>query len=206
VQDVYAEAAKKLYQHTMYAPPTPFAPPGVAGNVPPVVAGQPMGPALTNVVEGEFVVVPPPQPVLAPSAPVPPPAHLGPDASKNEAELTAEYIELRNAKKSMAERQAEELAPYNDRMIAIEQTMLARLNASGVESVRTTEGTAFKKMTTRYNVEDAEKLFPWIEANGQTDMLARSVKQDAVREYFETTGHLPPGIGVFSQIGVQFRK
>lgn len=129
-----------------------------------------------------------------------------PDDAKTEADLTEEYIALRDRKKEVADRHVDELAPLNDRMGAIEQLVLARLNASGVESVRTTKGTAFKKTTTRYNVADGEKLFQWIEANGRLDMVTRGIRQEAVREFAEETNSLPPGLDVFSQVVVQFRK
>lgn len=199
----------------MAVPPNPFvvqpAPYGVpAFQVPPAADPYAQLAQQTqqdpNIIDAQFTVVPPPQPVLAPGMPPSAPTTLGPDAGKTEADLTEEYIGLRDAKKAMAERHANELAPISDRMGAIEQTMLARLDASGVQSLRTTMGTVFKKLTTRYSVGDPDKLFSWVEANGQLDMLARSIKQDAVRSYFEETGTLPPGVEVFSQFGVQFRK
>lgn len=163
-----------------------------------------------------FVTVapPPPNPFTSPLSPavgalqVPAaaPAPVNPDDSKNDAQLTEEYIALRDEKKAICSRHADELAPLSDRMAAIEATMLARLDAQGVQSVKTTKGTAFKKTSTSFSVGDPDALFPWIEANGRTDMLSRSIRPDAMREYAEQHGTLPPGVEVFAKTVVQFRK
>ncbi len=148
-------------------------------------------------------VPPPVVPTLASTmAPLPP----APNAVPNENDLTFEYIALRDRKKVVADQHAEEMEPLNKRMAEIEQDMLARLGNAGVESLRTPSGTAFKKTTTRYNVEDGEVLVEWLKQNDRLDMMARSIKQEAIREFAEETNTLPPGIGVFSQVVVQFRK
>jgi hypothetical protein len=129
-----------------------------------------------------------------------------PEADKSDADLTGEYIALRDEKKVIASRHQDELAPINDRMARIEAVMLARLDRQEVQSVKTTKGTAFKKTSTSYSVGDPEVLFPWIEANGRTDMLTKAIRPDAMREYAEEHKALPPGVEVFSRTVVQFRK
>jgi hypothetical protein len=153
-----------------------------------------------------------PNPFLAPVELAPPalqPVDVeqpsDPDAIKTPAELTIEYIDLRNAKKRLLDEQAEALRPFNDRMATIEAKMLARLDAAGVESMRTANGTAFKKVSTSYTVNDPEALFSWIEANGRLDMVARSIKQDTMREFAEEHKTLPPGVDTFARVAVQFR-
>lgn len=192
--DAYREAAVAQSRATIDATLArlgPLAPdPNHATRVPP-----PIVPTLASTMAPL-----PPAPVVSPglaTAAVTPP---------NENDLTFEYIALRDRKKVVADQHADELKPLNDRMAEIEADMLARLGNAGVESLRTPSGTAFKKTTTRYNVEDGEVLVEWLQQNNRLDMMARSIKQDAIREFAEETNTLPPGIGVFSQVVVQFRK
>jgi hypothetical protein len=170
----------------------PFAPPAPPAFTPPSpFAARPVGMPV------ELAA-----PYGAPQAPTQP----LPEADKSDADLTGEYIALRDEKKVIASRHQDELAPINDRMARIEAVMLARLDRQEVQSVKTTKGTAFKKTQTSYSVGDPEVLFPWIEANGRSDMLARSIRPDAMREYAEEHKALPPGVEVFSRTVVQFRK
>lgn len=169
----------------------PFAPPAPPAFTPPSPFGA--HPAAASPVLGA--------PCGAPPAPEP-----LPEVDKSDADLTGEYIALRDEKKVIASRHQDELAPINDRMARIEAVMLARLDRQEVQSVKTTKGTAFKKTSVSYSVGDPEVLFPWIEANGRTDMLAKSIRPDAMREYAEEHKSLPPGVEVFSRTVVQFRK
>jgi hypothetical protein len=130
-----------------------------------------------------------------------------PDAQKTEAQLTGEYIALRDEQKrrEAAHKEAME-AQFSRRMDEIEGKMLQRLNNGNMTQVKTTEGTAFKKTNTRYSVGNPDELFAWIEANGQTDMLKRDIRQAAVADYLEEHKALPPGIATYSEVVVQFRK
>lgn len=147
-----------------------------------------------------------PSPFAAVGVPPAPARPVDPDDAKNNADLTEEYIALRDEKREIQSRHQDELAPLQDRMGQIEMKMLARLDREGVQSVKTTKGTAFKKTSTTYSIGDAEALFPWIEAMGRTDMLTKAIRPDAMREYAEQHGTLPPGVEATSRVVVQFRK
>jgi hypothetical protein len=129
------------------------------------------------------------------------------DALKTEADLTGEYIALRDEAKRQEMQHKENMeARYSRRMDEIERKMLARLDKGGVKSFKTDLGTAFKKISTRYSVGDADELFAWIEANGQQQMLKKDIRQDPIRDYLEEHQSLPPGVKVYSEVVVQFRK
>ena len=172
-----------------------------------------------------------PPPFLAPSTPGPMLAPTIPqttqsvpqsvddyDADKTEGDLTGEYIALRDAKKEAEAKHKEEVeARYDRRMDEIEKKMLARLTNAGAKSIKTTQGTAFKKRNTKYSVAD-DSFWAWVDANHQQDMLVKGIRQTAVADYVEAmeakakeTGDttlviVPPGVSVFSETVVQFRK
>jgi hypothetical protein len=152
--------------------------------------------------------LPPPMPTMAPG--IPAFAQVAgtpdPDAGKNEADLTAEYIALRNQKGELAAKAKADLEPVERRMDEIEAKMLARLNAGGVESFKTTAGTAFKKLSTKFSINEPEQFLTWVEQWGQQQLLKRDVRQSEVAEFLAENGYVPPGIKVFSEFVVQFRK
>jgi hypothetical protein len=128
------------------------------------------------------------------------------DIGKTEADLVEEYITLRNTKGEVNEQAKAQLDPINKRMDEIERKMLARLANGGVDSLRTSAGTAFKKLSTKFSVENPEQLMAWVESTSNQQLLKRDVRQDEVREFMDTNGYVPPGVKVFSEFVVQFRK
>lgn len=174
-------------------------------NTAPVLSAQPPAPIVQP--------NPPSIPVMASAATTPPlmqlaanPPATDPDAALNEAQLTGEYIALRDAIKDVKSRHADELAPFTDRMTKIESTMLARLSAAGVKSLNTTNGTAYQEIKQQFSVEDGDAWFAWVAANNRMDMLTKSARQDAIREFVDERQAVPPGIKVHQETVVRFRK
>lgn len=133
-------------------------------------------------------------------------APVDPLMALNEGQLAQRYIELRDRVKAETEAFNNGINVFKDEMSRIESLSLARLNAGGVDSFRTGHGTVFKKLTTRYSVDDPETFKAWVMAQGNVDMFPSSVKQESVRAYIEEHNAVPPGLKVFSEWGVQFRK
>lgn len=130
-----------------------------------------------------------------------------PDAQHTEAELIEQYIQLRDEKKRREAAHKEAMAAqFDERMDQIEQKVKARLDAGNMTAFKTPAGTAFTKTVTRYSVGDGLEFFNWVEQTGNTDMLKKDVRQDPVRDFFEKHNELPPGIAVYSEVVVQFRK
>lgn len=193
----------------------PSAPPPPARPTPP--AGMPtLGAPLGNAMMQALASPPPMQPgasapILAPqlpgSAAAMAPATPDPDDKFTEAELIEQYIALRDEKKRREQAHKEQIeAQFNVRMDRIESVMKARLDRGNLKQFKADTGTAFTKTVSRYSVGDADVFMSWVEANGKTEMLKRDIKQDPMREYFEETGTLPPGISVYSEAVVQFRR
>jgi len=194
------------------APPPPPVVPKPVGGIPVLGAPHLGNPAM------QAMASPPPAlptasaPILAPQLPGSPPvlavpAAPDPDDKHTEAELIEQYIALRDEKKRREAAHKEAIdKQFVQRMDRIETVMKGRLDRGNLTQFKADTGTAFTKTVSRYSVDDAAVFMPWVEANGQTDMLKRDVKQDPVRDYFEHTGTLPPGIKVWSEVVVQFRR
>ena len=122
------------------------------------------------------------------------------------SELVGKYIQLRNKKDEIKERHSKELAPYNDAMDMLESKVLDHLITSGVESMRTGEGTVYRSVRTTYKVNDFTEFSDFVKVHNRFDMLERRCAKPAVEEYLSEHGTLPPGLSTYSEAVVGFRK
>jgi len=140
-----------------------------------------------------------PQTHAAPAAP-------DPDDVHNDAALVEEYIGLRDLKKELEAAHKARLEPVGVRMDRIEQVMRGRLISGNVQSVKTGNGTAFLKDVRKFNVTEPEEFLQWCIDTGNTQLLGRSIRQEATTEFVDTNNALPPGVAVYAEKVTQFRK
>lgn len=88
----------------------------------------------------------------------------------------------------------------------IEAFLLEEAERAGVSSFSTTEGTAFKKVKTLYNVSDGEVFYRWVNETGEAEMLQKRLSPDAVKSFVEETGDLPPGVSMVNELVIQIRR
>jgi hypothetical protein len=129
-------------------------------------------------------------------------------------QIVKQYIALRNAKKEIAKRHADELAPYKAAMEALEgyaATMMRMLNTT----LSTPYGSAFWHRSWSYKLVDFEKFWPWVVKEKQQQMLTRHLAQEAVVDWIEVQKSmakegeeikLPPGVTADYNVEVHFRK
>jgi hypothetical protein len=116
------------------------------------------------------------------------------------------YIFLRDEKKKIQDRHKEELAPYNDAMKKIETLTLSVLQKQGTESSRTKAGTVYTSTTVRPKISDWKLLRPFILENDLIDMMQMKLTPEAVDQFLESTGELPPGVVISSETFARFKK
>lgn len=89
----------------------------------------------------------------------------------------------------------------------LEAVMLGHLNDSGMESVRTTNGTFFKTETLKPSASDWVAFYDFIRENDAFEALERRVKKDFVKQYMDDNeGTLPPGISCHREYEVRVRR
>ncbi len=120
--------------------------------------------------------------------------------------LVEKYRLLRDKKKEIEDRHAEELKPFRAAMDQIEAALLDDLNRNGANSIQTNSGTAYRTTRTSYGVEDPAVFRKWVEANNVPEFYENRVSKDAVQQYVEKYNQLPPGIKVSSVTTVNIRK
>lgn len=121
-------------------------------------------------------------------------------------ELVDKYIELRDAKSKVKAAYDAKIAKLDAVLDKIEGVLLQQFNESGMESVRTKSGTAYKQMRTSAGVADWDSVLEYIRENDLWNMLERRVSKAAVEQFKEAHGDLPPGINWREEVVINVRR
>jgi Ethanolamine utilization protein EutJ (predicted chaperonin) len=121
-------------------------------------------------------------------------------------DLVGKYISLRDAKAKIVAKQKEEVAKIDSVLDQIEAALLVSFQELGTESIRTKEGTAYKQVRTSATVADWDVLLAYIRKHELWQMLERRVSKDAVREFREANGEIPPGVNTREEIVINVRR
>ena len=98
-------------------------------------------------------------------------------------------------------------ASYKAKLEEIENYMLSTLNENGMQSVKTTAGTFYRKEKIIPQGADWDAFYKWVAENDAFDALERRIKATFVSQYMEEhDGAIPPGVNVFRQWVVGVRK
>lgn len=116
------------------------------------------------------------------------------------------FIFLRDEKKKITDRHKEELAPLNEAMKKIETLTMGVLIKQGSMNSKTPAGTVYLSTTTRPKIMDWKELRPFILENDLIDMMQMKLTPEAVDQYRESTGELPPGVAITSETFARFKK
>lgn len=127
-------------------------------------------------------------------------------------QLVAKYIEYRDF---VARKQAEfdeAMKPYTSAMEMIQNEIHARLNADGLDNIKTAAGTAYKSNTLSVKVADRQTFFDYVFQNPATArqmaelFFTANIAKDPVKEFLEQHQAPPPGVDVTTVTKVLFRR
>ena len=116
------------------------------------------------------------------------------------------FIALRDKKKDLVAQHKEELKPLNEAMLKIEAAVQNVLLKQGAQNIKTTAGTAYLSKTTKASVVDWSVFKPYMIEHDLLDMMEHRVSKDAVVEFAEEHGHLPPGIDTNETLATRFKR
>lgn len=138
-------------------------------------------------------------PQAAPAAPKP--------AAFTVDQVIAKYVAIRDQMKVISERHAAELKPYAESLDKIEAWLNAKLNEVGADSLKTSEGTAYRSTVQQFKLDDWDQFFSYIERSASWQFLVHSVNKTAVTEHMaEHQGALPPGVSMTQIHKVNVRR
>ena len=122
------------------------------------------------------------------------------------ADLAEAYIALRAQRKALADQFKEADKPLKAMADQLEVAVLAILDGSGAQSMKTIHGTCYVSETTRYSVSDREALESYVKEHNALDIFASGVVKDVLVDIQEKEGALPPGVKTFTVRNARFRK
>ena len=91
-------------------------------------------------------------------------------------------------------------------MEEIERLLLAECNEMGVESLRTSAGTAYKTVKHSVTVADKDAFRNFIKNEDAWYFADLRANAPAVRAYLDENDHLPPGVNMSSWAAVNVKR
>ena len=116
------------------------------------------------------------------------------------------YIELRNKKESIEATAKEKVAKIKEQLSKLEVWIKEKADTDGVDSFKTSNGTAFLKTTDYAQVADWDAVLGFIKEHEAFDLLEKRVSKTAVRAYIEADKSVPSGINYCTRLDVNVRK
>lgn len=120
-------------------------------------------------------------------------------------ELAKQYVELRAKKAKMEKIAKERIDVIKQAMVEVENKMFAFLQESGQDSAKTKHGTPYKKLTTAFNVSNADEFFEYVIKNNAVDLLTKKVNSTTAKSYMDDKIKIP-GVKIYMEEKIGFRK
>jgi phage host-nuclease inhibitor protein Gam len=123
------------------------------------------------------------------------------------SEAVSLYIQLRDKKAEMKAEFDATIAPLNEKMDKLEAKLLDVFNKTGMDSVKTENGTAYTAVRTTASIADREAFMDYVKANEEWSLLEARASKTAVEQFRDSNnGELPPGINIRSERVVNIRR
>lgn len=121
-------------------------------------------------------------------------------------DLIKVHRELTAKKKELEDKYKAEAAPYVEALEKVNAKIYTQMQASGADSVKTTNGTAYFSTTLSYGIEDPEAYRMFVQASGVVDAYENRPSKAFIENYIEQHNVLPPGVKQSSFTKVNVRK
>lgn len=121
-------------------------------------------------------------------------------------DLVEKYIKLRDKKAALKAEFTKKTEKLDEVTDQIEGILLSLFKQQGLSSVKTPDGTAYTSHRVSAKVEDWDAALAFIKKNKLWHMLERRVGKEAVAQYNEEHGQLPPGVSMTEEITVNIRR
>jgi hypothetical protein len=107
-----------------------------------------------------------------------------------------QFVAVRDKIKEIEERHKEELAPLVETRNLLTTWLQDFLEASGAESVKTKQGTAYASVRYTASLPDPQAFMDYVIENQAFDLMDRKANSTAIREFIETHKAPPPGVNL----------
>ncbi len=121
-------------------------------------------------------------------------------------ELVGNYITLRDRKSKIKAEYDGKVAEIDALLDRIEARLLETFDASGLDSVKTPLGTAYKSSRTSATIADWDAFFGHVKNHEAWELLEHRCSKVAVEQYKAANEDLPPGINWREELVVGVRR
>ena len=128
------------------------------------------------------------------------------DTPMSVAEMTQRYLALRRRKEQLQEMHKKALHPFNDMLATLANLILAELQAAGVNSMSSPDGTVYKSTETSVTVKDWAATLSYIQQHQAWDLLEARVSKTAVMAVMDETSEPVPGVNMSQETVLRVRR
>lgn len=124
----------------------------------------------------------------------------------NYNEMVEHYVRLRDKR---AEYKAEfdaKVQKIDLVLEKIEQKLMAYMNDTGIESIRTGAGTAYRSIKTTASVADRDIFLDFVRDHDAWELLETRAAKKAVEDYRAANDELPPGVNWSAVATINVRR
>lgn len=121
-------------------------------------------------------------------------------------DVVTKYIQLRDKKAKLKAEYDKQVAKIDTVMDKVEGALIKYFNETGLESVRTDAGTAYKTTRVSATVADWDALLSHILTSENYQLLEHRVNKTAVTEFKAANNDLPPGVNWSEEVTVNIKR
>jgi hypothetical protein len=129
-----------------------------------------------------------------------------PLAAFSPAQLIQAYSQLQKQVDELNAGVKEKVAPLTQRMNALTNELLHRMESEGVTNYSTDFGRMTRKTHQNYSVQDIVAFSDYVIENKDLTFFGKSLSKPAVQAYIKQHEKTPPGVRAFSEYSIAFTK
>jgi len=121
--------------------------------------------------------------------------------------LTGAYVKIRDARTALAAKFKTEDGELQEQQEQIKRALLEYCETTGLESGRTSAGTFYRTVKTRYWTSDWESVYKVIIDQGMPELLEKRLNQSVIKDLLEEDPQFAlPGLNSDSEYVITVRK
>ena len=121
--------------------------------------------------------------------------------------LTGVYIKIRDARTALAPKFKAEAGELQEQLEQIKRALLDYCETNGLESARTTAGTFYRTVKTRYWTSDWESVYKFVIDQNMPELFEKRLNQTVLKELIEEDPDFAlPGLNSDSEYVITVRK
>lgn len=121
--------------------------------------------------------------------------------------LVRTFTRLRDQRKAKLDEMETEIEKIEAKMDTVKKAIMEQMKASGLTSIKTSFGTAYRTVRTTYSTANWEEFHKFVIEHQELNLLERRIHQSNMKEFLEQHPELlPPGLNANSEYTVTVRK